>query len=127
LSGTVRLPRQIPLKRALELALSGGAIDVGTAQAWGLVNQVVPGARSRRGGPDPGEPHCRQCSAVPPVHTKQMIYSTLAGASDWSASWAGDDPWQLNEEAMAIAFGSHDALEEPRAFADKRTPQREGR
>ncbi|MCK9904937.1 enoyl-CoA hydratase-related protein [Frankia sp. Cpl3] len=40
--GVVRLPQQLTLKRALELALTGDGVDALTAQQWGLVNKVVP-------------------------------------------------------------------------------------
>jgi enoyl-CoA hydratase/carnithine racemase len=36
--------RAVGAKRALELALTGGAIDAHTALAWGFVNRVVPRA-----------------------------------------------------------------------------------
>ena len=40
--GMVRLQRQIPVKRAAEIALTGEPIDAATALDWGLVNRVVP-------------------------------------------------------------------------------------
>ena len=43
--GLIRLPRRIPRAVALELALTGEAIDAHRAQAVGLVNRVVPAAR----------------------------------------------------------------------------------
>ena len=41
----VAVSRAIGRKRALELLLTGDAIDAATAAAWGLVNRVVPAAR----------------------------------------------------------------------------------
>ncbi len=38
----VAIGRSVPRKQALELALTGDAIDAPTALAWGLVNRVVP-------------------------------------------------------------------------------------
>ncbi len=40
--GLLRLQRQIPLKLALEVVLTGDPIDAETALRWGLVNRVVP-------------------------------------------------------------------------------------
>lgn len=40
--GTQRLPRLIGLAKAKRMMLSGAPIDATTAQAWGLVDQVVP-------------------------------------------------------------------------------------
>jgi enoyl-CoA hydratase/carnithine racemase len=41
----VPLVRCVGQKRALEMLLTGNAIDAATAQAWGLVNRVVPEER----------------------------------------------------------------------------------
>ena len=40
--GTQRLPRALPLGVALEMILSGQAIDAEAALRWGLVSHVVP-------------------------------------------------------------------------------------
>jgi enoyl-CoA hydratase len=41
---TVRLPRQIPYCRAMEILLTGEQFSAEDALAWGLVNRVVPAA-----------------------------------------------------------------------------------
>jgi len=40
--GTQRLPRVVGLGRALDMILTGRAVDAETAHEWGLVNRVVP-------------------------------------------------------------------------------------
>lgn len=124
--GVVRLQRQLPLKRALELSLTGDALDAVTALQWGLVNRVVPATELMECAME----MAARIAANAPLsvqHTKQMIYRAANGASDWDVRWNGEDPWAANEEAVRAVFGSRDALEGPRAFAEKREPRWEGR
>lgn len=43
--GLIRMPRQVPTKIVMELALTGVAMDARDALRWGLVNRVVPPER----------------------------------------------------------------------------------
>jgi crotonobetainyl-CoA hydratase len=123
--GVVRLQRQLPIKRAMELALTGDGIDAATAESWGLVNRVVAAESVL----DEALALARRIAVNAPLsiqHTKQMIHRTANGASDWNPDWAGEDPWQVNQEATRAVFDSDDAREGPRAFAEKREPNWSG-
>ncbi len=39
---TIRLPQLIGVNRARQMSLTGNFVDAATAEAWGLVNEVVP-------------------------------------------------------------------------------------
>ncbi|MEU1597066.1 crotonase/enoyl-CoA hydratase family protein [Streptomyces sp. NPDC005708] len=119
--GVIRLQRQIPLKRALELALSGDPVDAATAADWGLVNRVVPDDEVLTSALALAERIAKN-APLSLRHTKQTLHRTAAAASDWNPAWSGEDPWAINDEATALVFGSQDALEGPRAFAEKREP-----
>lgn len=124
--GLVRLQRQIPLKRALELALTGDGVDAATAESWGLINKVVPADSVL----DEALELAARIAANAPLslqHTKRMVHRTATGLSDWNPDWGGEDPWQVNDAAMRVVFSSEDALEGPRAFAEKRAPEWSGR
>ncbi len=120
--GVVRLQRQVPVKRAAEIALTGEPIDAATALDWGLVNRVT----------DHDEVLATAILLAEVVagnaptavrQTKRMLHRGAAGGSDWEAGWTGEDPWTANQEAVTAVFGHPDAVEGPTAFAEKREPQ----
>jgi len=59
--GTIRLPRLIGLSRALDLILTGRAVDAAEALAIGLVNRVVPRGQARAAA----EQLARELAALP--------------------------------------------------------------
>jgi crotonobetainyl-CoA hydratase len=119
--GVVRLQRQVPIKRALELALTGDPIDAATAASWGLVNVVAPVGEAVTQAMVLAE----RVAVNAPLSiqaTKRVIYETATGGSDWDPAWSGSDGWQVNEAARNRVFATHDAHEGATAFAEKRTP-----
>jgi enoyl-CoA hydratase len=53
--GTQRLPRVVGLGRALELILTGRALDAETAKEWGLVNRVADAGEALDAAVEMGE------------------------------------------------------------------------
>jgi enoyl-CoA hydratase/carnithine racemase len=110
----VGVARALPRKRALELAFTGDVIDARTAEAWGLVNAVVPAAeldaaclellrRATRGS--------RQAKAM----GKQGFYAQVD--LDQAKAYA------YAIELMAATSQTPDAQERMAAFLEKRPPR----
>lgn len=115
--GVIRLPRQIPMKLAMEVALTAEPIDAETALRLGLVNRVVPAGDTLEAALELG----RRIAANAPLAlriSKLMARRAVGERSQWD-----DDVWTLNEEQIARVLASADHLEGAKAFAEKRTPK----
>ncbi|MFD6157215.1 crotonase/enoyl-CoA hydratase family protein [Nocardia sp. NPDC060256] len=115
--GLLRLPRAVPPKIALEMALTGTPIDAASAAHWGLVNRVVPADQVLTAALELAE----KIAANAPMAvraSKRIMHRVNDFGSDW------DTPiWQMSLEEAGPVFISKDALEGPRAFAEKRPPK----
>ncbi|MBF6540510.1 crotonase/enoyl-CoA hydratase family protein [Nocardia farcinica] len=118
--GLLRLPRQIPHKIALEMALTGAPVDAETAARWGLVNRVVPADQVLAVALELAETIAANAPLAVRA-SKRIIHRAAAFGSDWDAPI-----WQMNMEQTMPVFLSKDAAEGPRAFAEKRAPQWRG-
>jgi enoyl-CoA hydratase len=110
--GLVRLPRQIPQRLAMELALTGDFISAARAYDMGLINRIVPGVAL-----DGALELAEAISANGPLAvaaSKQVIREQ----QDWSQA----DQWAKQMELTAAVFTSNDAREGAAAFAQKRAP-----
>ena len=107
----VAIARNVGRKRALEMALTGDAIDARTAAEWGLINRVVPTdqldsatldliTRASRG------------SALSKALGKQGFYQQV--------ELPQDQAYRTAVELMASAAMTPDAQEGIRAFLEKR-------
>ncbi|MCQ4208076.1 crotonase/enoyl-CoA hydratase family protein [Streptomyces longispororuber] len=116
--GLLRLPRRIPPQIALEIALTGDFLKAGRAHGFGLVNRLTAPGQALDGAVE----LARAIAANGPLAvraTKQVLTE--------ARTWSADEEWVRMREIAAPVFGSDDAEEGPRAFAEKRAPRWTGR
>jgi crotonobetainyl-CoA hydratase len=119
--GLLRLPRQLPLKVALEMILTGEPLSAADALRWGLVNRVVPDDQVVPEALALAERIARNAPLA--VRTsKAIVYRGLDLPLDYPAS-----AWAVNEDLAARVRVSEDAREGARAFVEHRDPVWRGR
>ncbi|GAA4994903.1 crotonase/enoyl-CoA hydratase family protein [Yinghuangia aomiensis] len=119
--GVLRLPRQLPKKIALEMALTGRPLDAAEAARWGLVNRVAPAGTSVEAALELAET-VAEGAPLALQATKRLIHRSDAFGSDWEPAM-----WDENEREWQAVFASEDAREGALAFAEKRAPAWRGR
>lgn len=116
--GLVRLPRQLPYRIALELALTGDMFPAARALNYGLINQLsAPGEALAR-----ARDLARRIVANGPLAvaaSKRVIVE--------SQGWPADEIWSRQAELTEHVFSSDDAREGSAAFAEKRAPAWKGK
>jgi enoyl-CoA hydratase/carnithine racemase len=120
--GVIRLQRQVPVKVALEMVLTGAPIHAHRAAELGLVNRVAPAGKALEVAMDMAE-QIAQAAPLAVRWSKRVLHQTAGAPSTWDPEWSDADPWAVNAAAMDVVFGSADAREGALAFAEKRAPQ----
>jgi enoyl-CoA hydratase len=112
--GTTRLTQRVPLAVALEIGLTGAVFDAHRALALGLVNRVVPADRVVAEALD--------LALAIAANAPLAVAFTRRLMHDVAGSY-GKAQWEQTQGAAAGVFGSADAREGARAFAEKRPPR----
>ena len=115
--GTQRLPRSVPLAFAMELLLTGDRFDAQTALRFGLVSRVVPQAELMA----TAEAIAGRILECGPLAVRAIKQAVLRGREMSLA-----DGLRLEGQLAGPIFGTEDAREGPRAFAEKRKPAYRG-
>ncbi|MFF7710273.1 enoyl-CoA hydratase-related protein [Pseudomonas sp. NPDC007930] len=110
-----RLPRQVGMKHAMELVLTAQPVDAARALEMGIINRVVP-ASAVLASARALAAQLLECAPLALQASKQVMLQSLREA-DLNATLHEDYPM------AARMLASQDAVEGPRAFAEKRTPR----
>jgi len=113
MSGTQKLPRLVPLAKALEMLMTGDFIDAQEAYRIGLVNKVVPLAELM---PTAEALANRICENGP------LAVRAVKEAASRGIEMSLADGLRLEQEIAQRLSRSKDSKEGPRAFAEKRKP-----
>ena len=116
--GLIKLPRQIPKRLAMELALTGDFISAQRAYDIGLINEVVPAGTAL----EAAKALAARIVANGPLAV-EISKQVVLQSEDWSA----DGMWQKQQELTMPVFISEDAIEGSVAFAEKRAPNWKGK
>ncbi len=116
--GPQRLPRMIPQALAMEMLLTGDPIDAEHALRVGLVSRVVPRAEL--------------LAEATRIARRIASHAPLAVRAVRELAYATDDltlaqAMRFGGSLRSIIGQTEDALEGPRAFAEKREPKYRGR
>ena len=115
---TVRLRRQISYTKAMEILLTGDTISAAEALELGLIGRVVPDGEAVSHAHAIAE----RIASNGPLAVQAIKRSVLE-----TEGLPEEEALKIELEIGLPVFGSEDAKEGPRAFAEKRDPQYQGR
>jgi enoyl-CoA hydratase len=110
--GALLLAQRIPRAIALEMLLTGDPIDAARAAEVGLVNRVVDEGEALEAAVE---------LAMGIAANGPLALAATKEIATHGGDWAGPEKWEQATALMAPVFGSQDAQEGARAFAEKRS------
>jgi enoyl-CoA hydratase len=116
--GLVRLPRQLPIKIATEIVLTGEAVPASVLATHGVVNRIVPSGQAL----DAAVQLARTIAANGP-----MAIAVSRRVLNESFDWPLEELFTRQFELTAPVFASADAREGAAAFSERRAPVWQGR
>lgn len=119
--GLLRLPRQIPLKIAMECILTGDGLSAEEAKKWGLINRIAPHEQVLEEALLLAEKIVANAPLAVSA-SKDIVYRGLDAPLDHP-----QEAWEINDEVSGQVMTWEDSMEGVRAFAEKRKPQWQGR
>ncbi len=117
--GLNRLPRQIGPKRALGMILTGRHVSPEEGKELGFVNDVVPHDELMNAAMDWAKQICA-CAPLSIRASKDVVYKSLDSASLQGAM-------EGKYDSVKAMISSEDFIEGPKAFAEKRAPNWQGK
>ena len=117
--GLNRLPRQIGPKRALGMILTGRHVSPEEGKELGFVNDVVPHDQLMDAAMDWAKQICA-CAPLSIRASKDVVYKSLDSASL-------QDAMEGKYDSVKAMVSSEDFIEGPKAFAEKRAPNWQGK
>ena len=121
-AASIKLPRRIPYHVAMELLLTGRAIDAQEAKHWGLVNEIVPASQLMARAREVAD----QLASGPPL-VFAAIKEIVRETAHLPVQQAFDMVTRRRLPTVDVLYGSEDQKEGARAFAEKREPVWRGR
>ena len=113
----VRLPRQIPYCKAMEILMTGDRMSAEEAHRIGFVNEVVEPERLMSRAMEFAERLARNAP---------LALRAIKEAAIRTSGLPLDEAYRIEHELSASVMRSKDAREGPRAFMEKREPLFEG-